>query len=142
MQVIVLLVLLLAVVGIALGLTITNIRLRRECAEADRVGLLWHGRFDTERDKRLWLEELIREIGPAIIDAQGRWGFPIPPEILALIGTPSSEAVSWWLLQHAPGIGRLSDGERTTTRFSPLPEFTGWRPPQLVAARLNGEEGS
>jgi hypothetical protein len=142
MQVIVLLVLLLAVVGIALGLAITNIRLRRECVEADRAGLLWHRRFDEERDRRLALETLVQHYGAALIDGHGRWGFAIAPEMRKLIGHLTSEQVSAWLVQNAGGNRRLSDGGRASWWSSAIPEDTGWEPPRLVVARLNGEEGS
>jgi hypothetical protein len=140
MRDIALLVLLLAVVGIALYLWITNIRLRRECAEADRVGLLWHGRRDEELARRQALEKLVQHYGAAILHAQSSWEFAITPEMRKLIGHLTTEQVSAWLVENAGGNRRLSDGARSTWWSSRLPEDTG--SPQLVAARLNGEEGS
>lgn len=140
MQDIVLLVLLSAAVGIALGLAMRCLRLARERNVSDEVGLTWHRRFDAERVEREALELLIRHYGPAILDAQRRWPFHIAPEMRALIGYPTSEEVSKWLVENAAGDRRLSDGMRASWWSSAIPEFTGWRPPQLVAAR-NGEEG-
>lgn len=127
-------------VGIAISLAVKASRRRRDYLRLDKTTEGLYGRLQNANDELAGLREQVAEMGPALIDSQRRWGFELPEQIRALVGNPSTVAVSWWLLQHAPGIGRLSDGARATERFFPTPEFQGWRPPRLVAGTDSGEE--
>ena len=122
-----------AATGLALALGIRNIRQRREYRRLDGASIALHHRLQAHDDALYGLQEHIAELGPALIDAQRRWGFDLTrwPDVNALIGNPSPSAVSWWLLQHAPGIEHLSDGAFTTETF--YGDFKGWRPPALAA---------
>jgi hypothetical protein len=120
--------------GVALGLAVTVARQRRSARRLDAAAALLYGRLQTSNDSLHGLREQIIELGPALIDAQRRWGFDLNcwPQVRELVGDPSPSAVSWWLLQHAPGIGLLRDGGRATDRFFQPAEFQGWRPPRIA----------
>jgi hypothetical protein len=120
--------------GVALALSVGVVRQRREYATLAAEAATLHLRLGAVSDDLASLREHVNEMGPPLIDARRRWPFPIPAEIQALIGHWSPEAVSWWLLSHAPGIGMLSSGQRTTTRFYPTAPFEGWTGPPVVAS--------
>jgi hypothetical protein len=128
-------------VGIAISLAVKASRRRRDYLRLDKATEGLYGRLQNANDELAGLREQVAELGPALIDSQRRWGFELPEQIRALVGNPSTAAVSWWLLRHAPGIDRLAEGGRATERFFPTEEFRGWRAPRLVAGAGGGEEG-
>lgn len=121
--------------GVALALAIRSFRRGREVASvnSDLAALLVHdGDLGRELDA---LRDEVLELRAAVIDSQRRWGFDLSrwPRVKALVGEPSSSEVSWWLIQHAPGIGSLNHEGRPTDRF--FPAHNGWRPPAQLAGQ-------
>ena len=119
--------------GIGIALAIRSSRQRQDYERRDEDARSLYGRLQTQHDALAALREEVAELGPALIDAQRRWGFDLSrwPAVRGLVGEPSAAAVSWWLLEHAPGIGLLQDSGTATERFFSRPTFTGWVPPRL-----------
>lgn len=118
--------------GVAVALAIRSFRRGREVSSinADMASLLTH---DSDLGRELdALRDEVLELRAALIDAQQRWGFDLArwPRVKALVGTPSSAEVSWWLIQHAPGIGALQHEGQPTDRFSR--DRNGQRPAELA----------
>lgn len=131
----------LAALGLAVNRAIAAGRTRRELASQNRQATALHGRFDAERDAHARLREQVLDLAPAIRDAQRRFGFPLGSDVATLVAQVPSDGDSWWLLSNAPGVGALSDGEQATDTFFAREEFTGWVPPQALAAPAVAKNG-
>lgn len=106
--------------GTALGLAVEVVRRGRERTKADAQGLRWHRRHGEVREELLRLREEVQELGYVLADAQRRWGFDLArwPEVLDLVGEPTAQASSRFLVEWAPGIRGLRDGGRATDRVA------------------------
>lgn len=122
----------LAATGIATALAIRLVRLRADCRAQDRQMAALHRQADLRAEGLAAMYEELRELAPAIADAQRRWGFRLGPCAAAAVAEITPEAASRWLMRNAPGIGRLSEGQRATETFFAKPAAGAWTPPRVL----------
>jgi hypothetical protein len=125
----------LGAIGLVVNRCIACFRLRRLVRRQDRMLVDSHQRCSSlSENLESWIEE-IRELIPAIVDAQRRYGFPLGPRLHVMAQEVGPDASSRALLQLVPGFRALGrNGERSTwdSYAGPAEQFTGWVPPAAV----------